>query len=41
MLQGVQMDGTCNIQQCWELLSNNVNLRPFARDLRAATTLPY
>ena len=21
---GVQMDATCNIQQCWELLANNV-----------------
>ena len=24
MKQGVQMDATCNIQQCWELLANNV-----------------
>ena len=24
MQQGVQTDGTCNIQQCWELLANNV-----------------
>ena len=24
MQQGVQMDATCNIQQCWELLANNV-----------------
>ena len=24
MQQGVQMDATCNIQQCWELLPNNV-----------------
>ena len=24
MQQGVQMDSTCNIQQCWELLANNV-----------------
>ena len=22
--QGVQTDATCNIQQCWELLANNV-----------------
>ena len=21
--QGTQMDATCNIQQCWELLANN------------------
>ena len=24
MQQGVQMDATCNTQQCWELLANNV-----------------
>ena len=24
MQQGVQKDATCNIQQCWELLANNV-----------------
>ena len=24
MQQGVQTDATCNIQQCWELLLNNV-----------------
>ena len=24
MQKGVQMDATCNIQQCWELLANNV-----------------
>ena len=24
MQQGVQTDGTCNIQKCWELLANNV-----------------
>ena len=24
MQQGVQTDATCNIQQCWELLPNNV-----------------
>ena len=24
MQQGVQMDATCNIQQCWELLAQNV-----------------
>ena len=24
MQQGVQMDATCNIQQRWELLANNV-----------------
>ena len=24
MQQGVQTDTTCNIQQCWELLANNV-----------------
>ena len=24
MKQGVQTDATCNIQQCWELLANNV-----------------
>ena len=24
MQQGVQTDPTCNIQQCWELLANNV-----------------
>ena len=24
MQQGVQTDATCNIQQCWELLANNV-----------------
>ena len=24
MQQGVQTDITCNIQQCWELLANNV-----------------
>ena len=24
MQQGVEMDVTCNIQQCWELLANNV-----------------
>ena len=24
MQQGVEMDVTCNIQQCWELLDNNV-----------------
>ena len=24
MQQGVQMDVTCNIEQCWELLANNV-----------------
>ena len=24
MQQGVQTDATCNIQQCWELLTNNV-----------------
>ena len=24
MQQGVQTDATCNIQQCWELLVNNV-----------------
>ena len=24
MQQGVQTDATCNIQQCWELLSNKV-----------------
>ena len=24
MQQGVQMDATCNIQQCWELLANRV-----------------
>ena len=24
MLQGVETDATCNIQQCWELLANNV-----------------
>ena len=25
MQQGVQTDTTCNIQQCWELLANNVS----------------
>ena len=29
MQQGVPMHATCNIQQCWELLANNVQ-RPFA-----------
>ena len=29
MQQGVPMHPTCNIQQCWELLANNV-YRPFA-----------
>ena len=29
MQQGVQTGATCNIQQCWELLANNVTL--FAR----------
>ena len=29
MQQGVPMHPTCNIQQCWELLANNVQ-RPFA-----------
>ena len=24
MQQGVQTDATCNIQQCWELLVNNI-----------------
>ena len=24
MLQGMETDATCNIQQCWELLANNV-----------------
>ena len=24
MQQGVQMDTTCNIPQCWELLANTV-----------------
>ena len=24
MQQGVQTDATCSIQQCWELLANNV-----------------
>ena len=24
MEHGVQTDATCNIQQCWELLANNV-----------------
>ena len=24
MQQGVQMDTTCNIQQCWDLLANTV-----------------
>ena len=24
MQEGVQTDATCNIQQCWELLVNNV-----------------
>ena len=24
--QGVQTDATCNIQQCWELLANNVGV---------------
>ena len=24
MQQDVQTDATCNIQQCWELLANNV-----------------
>ena len=24
MQQGVQTDATCNIQQCWEFLANNV-----------------
>ena len=24
MKQGVQTDTTCNIQQCWEMLANNV-----------------
>ena len=24
MQQGVQTDATCNIQQCWKLLANNV-----------------
>ena len=24
MEQGVQTDATCNMQQCWELLANNV-----------------
>ena len=24
MQQGMQKDATCNIQQCWELLANNV-----------------
>ena len=24
MQQGVQTDATCNIQQCWELLANNI-----------------
>ena len=24
MQQGVQTDATCNIQQCWELLPNNI-----------------
>ena len=24
MQQGVQMGVTCNIQQCWELLANNI-----------------
>ena len=24
MPHGVQTDATCNIQQCWELLANNV-----------------
>ena len=29
MQQGVSMHATCSIQQCWELLANNVQ-RPFA-----------
>ena len=32
MQQGVQTDGTCNIQQCWDLLANNVTL--FARGFK-------
>ena len=32
MQQGVQTDATCNIQQCWELLANNVTL--FARGFK-------
>ena len=30
----------CNIQQYWELLANNVNLRPFARGFRGRVTYP-
>ena len=25
MQQGVQTDATCNIQQCWQLLVNNIS----------------
>ena len=32
MQQGVQTDATCNIQQCWKLLANNV--ASVARSLR-------
>ena len=29
MQQGEQTDATCNIQQCWELLANNVHVAFF------------
>ena len=32
MQRGVQTDATCNIQQCWELLTNSA--APFAWGLR-------
>ena len=34
--QGVQTDATCKIQQCWELLANNV-----ASDCRGALVVSY
>ena len=41
MQQGVQTDATCNIQQCWELLVNNVAsvcTQPYTPQLRCQAT---
>ena len=45
MQQGVQTDATCNIQQCWELLVNNVAsvcTQPYSAGSSAsAASVPY
>ena len=42
MQQGVQTDATCNIQQCWELLVNDVasvSAQPYMQKFRSVRVI--